>query len=67
VLHEEMWALPPEGSHIELFQIWINLPDRLKREQPSLQIVGSTSDSEALSPSIPEVSWMRRHKLGGVL
>lgn len=54
VLHEEMWDFS-NGRDVELFQIWINLPGRLKGTEPSLQLVGETDSPDAAGP-IPEVT-----------
>ena len=42
VMHEEMWETSASRStKIELFQLWINLPARLKMSPPSIRYLGT--------------------------
>jgi len=40
-MHEEMWETRPDKTtKIELFQLWVNLPGRLKMADPCIRYVG---------------------------
>lgn len=40
-LHEEMWETSPDRTtRIELFQLWVNLPSRLKMQEPAIRYLG---------------------------
>jgi redox-sensitive bicupin YhaK (pirin superfamily) len=41
-MHEEMWETRPDrATKIELFQLWVNLPARLKMNPPAIRYVGA--------------------------
>ena len=41
VMHEEMWETRPDRTtKVELFQLWVNLPSKLKMSAPSIRYVG---------------------------
>lgn len=52
VLHEEMWELPDLSlqTDLELFQIWVNLPESKKSLPPKIQLAGT-----GLDQALPEV------------